>query len=129
MSAAAVVELAVVLPFLVFVLLAATDFCRSIYFSQVVSTCARNGAVYASDPFSPILSPYPSLTAAARADADPTVASCLTVTSTSGTDAIGNYTLVTVSYPFSTTTNYPGIPSTLTITRTAMIRPAPVAPK
>jgi len=127
--AAAAVELALALPFLMFMFLVAVDFCRVIYFSQVVSTCARNGALYLSDPNGPNQSHYPTLDAAARGDADPSFASQLTVSSTSGTDAVGDYTRVTVSYPFTTLTNYPGIPQTLTVTRTALARPAPAIPK
>jgi hypothetical protein len=127
--AAAVVELAVMVPFLAFLFVATTDFCRVFYFSQVVTTCARNAALYVGDPDSPIQWPYANVTAAAGADADPTVASKLTVTSASGTDAVGKYTRVTVSYPFVTLTNYPGLPKTTTITRTALVRPAPATPK
>ena len=126
---AAAVELAVVLPFLAFLFLVATDYCRAIYFSQQVTTCARNAALYLSDPDSPVQSHYPSLDAAARGDADPVTASQLTVTSTSGADAVGAYYRVTVSYPFTTISSYPGIPKTTTITRTALMRPAPVIPK
>ena len=126
---ASAVELALVLPFLGFMFVVAVDFCRVFYFSQVVTTCARNGALYVCDPEGPTMSRYPDLTAAARGDADPSFASQLTVSSTSGTDATGNYTRVTVSYPFSSITRYPGIPQTLTVTRTALVRPAPAIPK
>ena len=53
----------------------------------------------------------------------------LTVTSTTGTDSIGSYTQVTVSYPFTTLTSYPGLPKTVTITRSAQVRVAPQVPK
>ncbi len=126
--AAAVVEFALVLPFLMFVFLVAVDYCRVFYYSQVVTTCARNGALYLCDPNSPTQSHYSSLSAAATADADPTVASQMTVTSTSGSDTYGNYTIVTVTYPFTTMVSYPGIPRTTTIKRTAKVRPAPSVP-
>src|SRR5262245_60662708 len=122
------VELAVVLPFLAFLLLVAIDFCRIFYFSQVVTTCARNTALYLSDPNGPTRSHYTTLEAAAGGDADPSVASQLTVTTTTGTDTVGNWTRVTVSYPFTCITRYPGIPQTLTVTRTAMARPAVLVP-
>jgi Flp pilus assembly protein TadG len=128
-GAIAAVELALVLPFLMFMFVVAVDFCRVFYFSQVVTTCARNGALYASDPNGPNQSHYASLDAAARGDADPSFASQLTVTSTTGSDLYGAYTQVTVTFPFKSLTNYPGIPATLTITRTAMVRPAPAIPK
>src|SRR5262249_7793236 len=115
--ATAAVELALLLPFLVFLMLIAIDYCRLFYYSQVVTNCARNGGLYASDPFAASQSPYPDLASAAKADASPEIQSQLTVTSQNGADANGNYTTVTVSYPFSTLTNYPGIPSNVTITR------------
>jgi Flp pilus assembly protein TadG len=127
--AVAAVELALVLPFLMFMFLVAVDFCRVFYFSQVVTTCARNAALYVSDPDGPNQSRYPSLDAAARGDADPSFASQLAVTSTSGTDAVGKYTQVTVSFPFTSISRYPGIPQTLTVKRTALVRPAPAIPK
>ena len=125
---AAVVELALLLPFLVFLLLIAIDYCRLFYYSQVVTNCARNGGVYASDPTTAAMSPYPDLTTAAKADASSDIQSQLTVTSQTGTDSSGNYAQVTVTYPFTTITNYPGIPSSVTITRTCTVRVAPAAP-
>jgi Flp pilus assembly protein TadG len=126
--AVAAVELAVVLPFLVFLFLVAVDYCRVFYYSQVITTCARNGALYVSDPQSPVQSPYSSLSAAATADADPSYASQITVTSSTGSDTNGNYTIVTVTYPFTTLIQYPGIPQSTTLTRTAKVRPAPATP-
>jgi len=125
----AAVETALVLPFLAFMFVIAVDFCRVFYFSQVVTTAVRNGALYVSDPDGPTMSRYPDLTTAARADADASFASQLSVSSTSGTDVGGNYTRVTVTFPFSSITRYPGIPQTLTLTRTALVRPAPAIPK
>src|SRR5262249_33884537 len=128
-AAAAAVELAILLPFLTFVFLVAIDYCRLFYYTQVVTNCARNGALWASDPTTQPQSPYASVDAAARADADPDVAAALTVTSTTGSDSIGSYTDVTVQYSFQTFTSYPGIPTTSVVTRTARVRPAPATPK
>ena len=125
----AVVELAILLPVMVFLLLVGIDYCRLFYFSQVVCNCTRNGAMYATDPYSTAASPYASLEEAAKADADSDVQSQLTVTSTTGTDTYGSYTQVSVSYPFSTLTSYPWLPKTVTITRTAQVRVAPQVPK
>jgi hypothetical protein len=126
--AAVAVELAVVLPFLAFIFVLAVDYSRVLYYTQVITTCARNGALYASDPNGFVASPYASLDAAAKADADTSIQSQITVSSTSGTDAVGNWVQITVSYPFTTIANYPGIPQTTTITRTAFVRPAPSVP-
>ena len=126
---AAVVELAIVLPIMVFLLLVGIDYCRLFFFSQIVCNCTRNGAVYVTDPYANFDSPYASLDAAAKADAPTDIQSQLTVTSTTGTDSIGSYTQVTVSYPFTTLTSYPGLPKTVTITRSAQVRVAPQVPK
>jgi len=122
------VELALLLPFLAFLLLIAVDYCRLFYYSQVVTNCARNGGLYASDPITAAMSPYPDLDTAAKADASPDIRSQLNVTSQTGTDSDGNYAQVTVTYPFTTITNYPGIPSSVTITRTVQVRVAPATP-
>ena len=122
---AVAVELAVVLPFMAFMFIVAVDFCRVFYFTQIVTTGARNGALYLSDPSGPNQSPYASLDAAAKGDADSSITSQFTVSTTSGTDTYGAYTIVTVTYPFKSITNYPGIPATFTISRSAMVRPAP----
>ncbi len=46
----AVVELAVLLPLLVFLFVVTVDFARVYYFSLTLQNCARAGAMYASDP-------------------------------------------------------------------------------
>ena len=125
---AATVELAVALPLLTFLFLVAVDFCRVFYFSQVVTNCTRNGALYATDPVAAGWSRYRSLEEAVRADAGADIAGQLTITSTTGTDSVGSYTQITVSYPFTTLTNYLGIARTTTITRQALARPAALVP-
>src|SRR5438046_2003699 len=86
---AAVVEVAIVLPLLVFLFLVAVDFCRVFHFSQVVTQCARNGALYESDPYSPWRQLYTDVQTAATADAPASIRSSLTVTSESGSDTYG----------------------------------------
>src|SRR5262245_42786074 len=66
--AATVPEMAILLPFPVFLFLVAIDFCRVFYYTVAVENCARNGALWASDSFAQAESPYASATAAARAD-------------------------------------------------------------
>jgi len=127
-SGAAVVEMALVTPILACFFLIAVDCCRVFYYSQVVTTCCRNAAIYANDPYSATLSQYKTLTDAGRGDAGATLGPKLTVTSTTGTDTLGAYTVVTVSYPFKTITRYPGLPQNITLTRSAKVRPAPTTP-
>jgi Flp pilus assembly protein TadG len=123
-KAAAAAELAVLLPCIVFLLVIAVDYARILYFSQVVENCARQGALYASDPKAPANNLYTSVQAAALADAgglNPQP----TVTSTTGKDIVGNpYVAVTVTWQFKTITGFPGVPNT-TLTRTVQMRMAP----
>ena len=120
----AAVELAALLPFIAFLFAVTVDFARIFYYTQVVENCARNGAVYASN-VSSAQSPYANLTAAAQADAAGLTPQP-SVSSASGTDAAGNaYVQVTVSWTFRTITAFPGIPSSVNISRTVQMRVAP----
>ena len=109
-------------------LLFTVDFAHLYYHYSIVTNCARNGALYGSDPVSAQESNYASLSAAALADASdlypqPTVAS------TNGADSSGNpYVEVTVVYPFSTISSYPGLSNPINLSRTVRIRVAPTAP-
>jgi hypothetical protein len=105
------------------------DWSRLFYYSVTVSNCARNGAVYSSDPYTMVKSNYNSVTAAALADA-PNLSPQPTVTSSTGTDANGNsYADCTVSYNFKTLSNLPGVPSQTNITRTVRVYQAPRLPR
>lgn len=126
---AAVVELAIVLPLMVYLFVIAIDFCRLFYFSQIVGNCARNGAMYCFDSYAPSRSLYVNAEAAAKADAFDPMRSQMTVTTENGSDSHGAYVKVTVTYPFRTITHYPGIPSEVLITRVAQTRIAPAVPK
>lgn len=124
-KAAAVVELAVLLPLIVFLFVIAVDFARIFYYSQVIENCARQGALYASDPKAPANNLYTSVQNAALADATGLTPQP-TVTSTTGTDGAGNaFVSVTVSWQFQTITNYVGVPSSVTLSRTVQMRSAP----
>jgi hypothetical protein len=125
--AAAVVELAVLLPFLAFLFVVAVDWSRIFYYSLTINNCARNGAFYASDPYATTLSPYSNLTAAALADA-PNLNPPPTVTSAAGTDANGPYVDCTVNYTFQTLTNFPGVPQSNSLVRTVRVYQAPKIP-
>jgi Flp pilus assembly protein TadG len=125
----AAVELAILLPLLVFLFLIAVDFGRIFYFSVTISNCARNGALWQSDPYARVESPYTTLEEAALADAfdlgDST--NKPEVTSKTGTDSTSNaYVEVTVTYHFRTVTPFPLIPSDTQLSRTVRM---PVAPE
>jgi Flp pilus assembly protein TadG len=126
---AAATELALLLPLLGGLFLVSFDFARLYYHYSIVSNCARNGALYASDPVAAAESKYNSVTAAAQADANPDLNPLPTVTSTSGTDSAGDpYVEVTVTYPFQTISNYPGLPNPINLSRTVRMRLTPTVP-
>jgi Flp pilus assembly protein TadG len=127
--AAAAVELAVLLPFLMFLFLVTVDWARVFYYSVIINNCARQGALYAGDPVAATQSPYASVTDAALADAKD-LQPQPTVSTASGVDEANNpYVDVTVTWQFPTVTNYPGIGSSVELNRTVRARVAPVAPK
>lgn len=127
-SGAAVVELAILLPFLMFIFIIAVDWSRIFYFSVVVTNCARNGAIFAADPFSLNRSPYNNIKQAALADA-PNLSPQPNVSSSAGSDSYGPYVDCTVSYTFKTITKYPGVPNDNPLVRTVRVYQAPQAPK
>ena len=116
----AATELALLLPLLVFLFAIGVDWSRVFYYSVTIDNCARNGALYVSDPFAQIGSQYKNVTEAALADA-PNISPPPTVTTASGVYKGYNYIDCTVTYPFKTFTHVPGIPATTTLTRTVRV--------
>jgi Flp pilus assembly protein TadG len=124
--ASASVELALLAPPLAFLCIVAADYSRLFYYAQVVTNCARNGALYGCiDPTH--AADTSGISGAALADA-PDMSPAPNVSSVTGTDTDGSYVEVTVTWTFTTLTNYPGIPSSTTISRTERMRVSPVVP-
>jgi Flp pilus assembly protein TadG len=122
---AAAVELALVLPFLIFMFVVSVDYARIFFYTQVVENCARNGAIYLSDPLAPANNLYSNVSQAALADAG-SLNPQPTVTSSSGTDSANNpYVTCTVAWQFNTISGYPGVPNAVNISRTVQMRQAP----
>lgn len=113
------------LPLLLFLFVVVMDYSRVFYASVIVANCARNGALYASDPNVANRSPYDTLEQAVAADARD-LSEPMTVTSREGEDTHGyGFVEVTVTYPFRTVLTYPGIPSQIEIIRTVHMRKLP----
>ena len=122
--AAATVELAVLLPFLLYLGVIATDWARLLHHTITLEACARNGCLYASDAEIADKSPYTSVSQAALAEA-PQLTATATVSTSTSTDSAGNPAVVcTVSAPFQTITNFPGVPSSQTLSRSVQMRMA-----
>jgi Flp pilus assembly protein TadG len=121
-SGAAAVELAILLPLLAFLFVIGVDYARIFYMSLTVANCARNGALYGCDPTAAATaSPYTSIQEAALADAG-SLSPTPTVASQFGSDSSGNYVEVTVTFPFKTITNYPGVSNSINVSRTVRMR-------
>jgi Flp pilus assembly protein TadG len=114
---AATVELTLVLPFLAFLFVIAFDFSRIFYFAVTISSCARNGALYAANPTLSDKLPYASVQEAALADAVGLKTQPSVSVTMSDDTAVPPWVEVSVSYPFTTVTHFPGVPSSTTITR------------
>jgi Flp pilus assembly protein TadG len=124
----AVVELAVLLPLLVFLFVVTVDFARVYYFSLTLQNCARAGALYASDPHVADESPFASTQEAALADAT-NLSPAPTITQSSGTDASGrSYVEVIATHSFKSITGYLGISKSLNITRSVRMYSAAITP-
>jgi Flp pilus assembly protein TadG len=125
---AVVVELAVILPLIVFLALVGVDFARIFSRSLILETASRNACIYAAqDPGK--AADQTAIRAVALkdlTDVQPTP----TVTSSTYTGADGfQYVKVTVSMTFTTISNYPGVPTATEMHRSTVMRICPTTPK
>ncbi|MSQ95451.1 MAG: hypothetical protein EXR98_12960 [Gemmataceae bacterium] len=124
---AAATELALLLPLLCFAFVVAVDYSRIFYYTMVVTNCARSGAIYGGE--NPTTANNQSgIFAAARMDAGNLDAVNLNVSSSTDSAVSPTYVIVTVTYPFTTITNFPGITHTTMITRTIRMTVTPLTP-
>ena len=122
---AAVAEFAILLPTLAFMFMVATDYARIFYYAVIITNCARSGALYASQGPTYAVD-QAGIQNAAQADAaaqDVSPTPTVLAPDNSKTDSAGNPLVgVTVQYTFQTVVNYPGIPTSTTLTRTVWMR-------
>ncbi|WP_165250976.1 TadE/TadG family type IV pilus assembly protein [Paludisphaera soli] len=122
---AAAVELALLLPMMCFICVAAIDFCRAFADAMTVSECVHVGALRGM--LAPASTPLPTATIeaaalerAARLETPPEIVV------RSGSDAAGTpYVEVEASYVIHPLFNYPGVPETISIVRTVRMRRTP----
>jgi TadE-like protein len=122
----AAVELAMLLPLLIFCAMAVVDFARLIYAQVTLQNCARNGALYefyAKSGFS-LPSTWTSLSNAATADASNLTVGNITASASTPGLSTNNYVTVTVSYPYTLTSlssigGSASFPGSITLTQTA----------
>lgn len=122
------VELAILLPLLVFLFIITVDFARVYYFSLTLQNCARAGALYASDPAVADESPFASTQAAALSDATNLVPQP-TITKVNGIDAAGrSYVEVSAAYTFKSIASFPGVPAQVNLSRKVRMYVAAISP-
>jgi Flp pilus assembly protein TadG len=125
---AAAVELAILLAPLTLLVLVAIDFARVYFSTMTLLNCARNGALYASDPVG--VSKYANVNDATTADGtslqNPSLTSA-NVTSTLGNDGTNPYVDVSVSYKFPMATGYLGF-TEIDLQPKVRMRVAPIVP-
>ena len=114
--AAAALELALILPVLCLIASITIDYSRLFYHWTIITSCAYNGASYAS------LNPTATASAvsgAALTDATNLTSPAPTVSvAPQGTDSGGNaYIEVTVSYTFQSIFPWPGMPTSVALSR------------
>jgi Flp pilus assembly protein TadG len=124
---AASVELATLAPFLCFAFVLVVDYGRIFYFSLTVNNCARNGAVYASQDAAHAQDTN-NISRVAKLDSGNLDAASLNVNSTTDSTTAPTWVEVTVTYPFTTFTKYPGLPSTTNLSRTVRTEVVPATP-
>jgi Flp pilus assembly protein TadG len=123
----AAVELAVLSPLLCLLFVVAIDYSRIFYFTMVVSNCARSGAIYGMQT-AKTANDLTGIETAAKADAVNLNVQQMSVTSSTDSATSPTYVIVTVTYPFSTLSNFPGISSSTTISRTIRLSVPPLTP-
>ena len=125
---AAIVEFAVLLPFLLYLCVVAADWARLMYFSQCVNDCARAGALWACDAEVHMRSRYTTVTDAALAES-PGLSPTPAVTQTTTINAVTGkpeWVTVKVAMQFDTISNFPGVPKSQTVARTVRAKVAPL---
>jgi Flp pilus assembly protein TadG len=126
---AAAAEFALLLPLLCMLFLGTIDFCRVFYYSLTVHNCARNGAMYGGADAAHAVNGSGIVTAA-KLDAVslPNYAELMQVSSSTDSAISPTYVDVTVTYPFSTITRYPGIPRQVNLSRCVRMNVVPTTP-
>lgn len=125
----AAVELAIVLPILLFFFLVALDFGRVYYGSMTSSNCARNGAMYESysrPAGAPQEFPYADMRQAAAADG--TNLGGMNPSNDIALTAANGKVSITVTHRFRTVTNFFNLPNPVNVPRSVVMKEVPVVP-
>ncbi len=122
------VELAILLPLLVFLAVIGVDYARVFSRTLILETASRNAAFYACQDVNKAVDTA-GIQAVAQKDLTD-VSPTPTVTSSTYMGADGFlHVKVTVSMTFTTVTNFPGVPYQSNLSRTTDMRVCPKIPK
>ena len=125
------VEMAVLLPLLMFLAVVGVDYARIFSRAIVIESASRNACYWAAQHPDKSIDTVGIQTVAMR-DLTEFTSGGVTPTVTSqlydGTDGF-KHVKVTVTVNFSTITSYPGVPSSTTLSRTTDMRVCPKTPK
>jgi Flp pilus assembly protein TadG len=122
------VELAVLLPLVMFMAVIGVDYARIFSRALILETASRNGCIYATLD-SDHAADTASITAVTMRDlTDTSPTPTVIVTRYTGSDGWA-YVQVKVQQHFKTVTRFPGVPSDSTLSRTTDMRVCPKTPK
>ena len=125
---ATVVEFAILLPLLAFLFVIGVDFARVFYHQLTVTNAARSGAIFASRD--EVRAADTAGTKEAALDDAKNLQPPPAVTSVRALDEEGNPCIkVTVKWTFNLVSRFPGVPTTVALSRTVQMRIAPTLPK
>ena len=122
----AAVELATFLPLLTLLCFGICDYSNILYDQIILNNCARNGALFASNPSLAAGTPYTNTTAAALANAS-NLSPTPTVTTNSGTDEYGyKYSEVSILFTYTSIVNYQWIDNTVPLSSKVRMMNSPL---
>jgi len=125
---AVAVELAILLPLLMFLAVIGVDYARIFSRALILESASRNAALWAAQDPTKAADTAGIQTVAQKDLTDVSPTPTVSSSTYTGTDGF-QHVKVTVSMTFSTITNYPGVPYQTTLSRTTDMRVCPKAPK
>jgi Flp pilus assembly protein TadG len=122
------VELAILLPMLMFLAVIGVDYARVFNRTLILETASRNAAFYACQDSTNAANTAGIQAVAQRDLTDVSPTPTVTSSTYMGTDGF-MHVKVTVSMTFTTVTNFPGVPYQSNLSRTTDMRVCPKTPK
>jgi Flp pilus assembly protein TadG len=125
---AVAVELAILLPLLMFFAVIGVDFARVFSRTLILETASRNACLYAAQDSDKAADTVGIKAVAEKDMTDVSPTPTVATTVTTGADGF-QYVKVTVSMTFTTVTDFPGVPRTSNLSRSTEMRVCPKTPK